>query len=309
MVLYMNSFFNKDLILKQLETLQTWIIIDLPVIIGLLIFLIIALKLINISLNKLNKTLLKHAEKRAKDNALESEKRINTLMGILKGASKIALVTIVTMIILQKFGINIGPILASAGIVGLAVGFGAQELVRDVISGFFILLEDQIRTGDVAIINGTSGQVESIQLRTITLRDFSGTVHIFQNGKIESLANRTKEWSAAVFNIGVAYKEDITQVISVMKQTGDEMLLDPEFAAMIIEPIEIQGLDQFADSAIIIKARFKTKPSQQWAVTREYNKRLKYVFDKENIEIPFPHTTVYWGEKITPLKLDVEKSN
>ncbi len=305
----MTTFFNKDLILIQLEKIQTWIIVDLPVIIGLILFLLIALKLINVSMNKLNKTLLKHAEKRDKENVLETEKRINTLIGILKGAIKIAVITTVIMIILQKLGLNIGPILASAGIVGLAVGFGAQELVRDVISGFFILLEDQIRTGDVAVINGVSGQVETIQLRTITLRDFAGNVHIFQNGKIESLTNRTKGWSAAVFDIGVAYKEDIAQVFSIMKQTGDEMLQDPEFKPLILEPIEIMGLDQFADSALVIKARFKTKPSQQWTITREYNKRLKQIFDKENIEIPFPHSTIYWGEKISPLKLDIEKSN
>ncbi len=305
----MTTFFNKDLILKQLERVQTWMVVDLPVIIGLILFLFIALKLINVSMNKLNKTLLKHAEKRDKDNAQESEKRINTLIGILKGAIKITVTTTVIMIILQKLGLNIGPILASAGIVGLAVGFGAQELVRDVISGFFILLEDQIRTGDVAIINGVSGQVETIQLRTITLRDFAGNVHIIQNGKIESLTNRTKGWSAAVFDIGVAYKEDIAHVFSIMKQTGDEMLQDPEFKPLLLEPIEIMGLDQFADSALVIKARFKTKPSQQWTITREYNKRLKQVFDKENIEIPFPHSTIYWGEKISPLKLDIEKSN
>ncbi len=305
----MTTFFNKDLVLKQLDKAQTWMIEDLPVIIGLILIVLIALKLINASMNKLNKTLLKHAEKRDKDNAKESEKRINTLIGILKGAIKITVITTVIMIILQKLGLNIGPILASAGIVGLAVGFGAQELVRDVISGFFILLEDQIRSGDVAVINGISGQVETIQLRTITLRDFAGNVHIFQNGKIESLTNRTKGWSAAVFDIGVAYKEDVAQVFSIMKQTGDEMLQDPEFKPLLLEPIEIMGLDQFADSALVIKARFKTKPSQQWAITREYNKRLKQVFDKENIEIPFPHSTIYWGEKISPLKLNIEKSN
>jgi len=221
---------------------------------------------------------------------------------------KIIMIAIVAMILLQKIGVNIAPILASAGIIGLAVGFGAQELVRDFISGFFILLENQVRTGDIAIINGTSGMVEDIQLRTITLRDLSGVVHIFQNGKIDSLSNRTKVWSAAVFDIGVAYKEDVQQVMDIMNKTGEQLKLDPDFKDKIIEPIEILGLDQFADSAQVIKARIKTKPSMQWIVTREYNKRLKVAFDNENIEIPFPHTTIYWGEKIAPLHLDVENT-
>jgi small-conductance mechanosensitive channel len=204
--------------------------------------------------------------------------------------------------------VNIAPILASAGILGLAVGFGAQELVRDFISGFFILLENQIRAGDIAIIDGTGGLVEKIELRTINLRDFSGTVHVFQNGKISNLANMTKEWSAMVFDIGVAYKENTQQVMDLMKQVGDEMQNNPEFKDDIIEPIEVFGLDQFGDSALIIKARIKTKPIQQWRIGRAYRKRLKEVFDKHNIEIPFPHTTVYWGEEISPLKLELNKA-
>lgn len=301
----MGDFFDKELVSQQLDNLQEWMLLDLPVIIGLLLGLFMILRFVKFAIKRLTKTLLKHAEHNEKVDTLEAEKRINTLMGIVWGVAKILLVTTISMLILQKFGVNIAPILASAGIIGLAVGFGAQELVRDVISGFFILLENQIRTGDVAIINGTCGLVEEIQLRTTTLRDFSGVVHIFQNGKIDSLSNRTKEWSAAVFEIGVAYKENIQHVMDIMRKTGDELLLDAEFAEKIIEPIEIMGLDQFGDSALIIKARIKTKPSMQWITSREYNKRLKVAFDNENIEIPFPHTTVYWGEKIAPLHLDV----
>ena len=211
------------------------------------------------------------------------------------------------MLVLQKVGINIGPILASVGILGLAIGFGAQELVRDIISGFFILLENQIRTGDVAIINGTGGLVERIELRTVTLRDQAGTVHIFQNGKISTMSNMTKDWSAMVFDIGVAYKEDTQRVIDIIKKVGDELMDDPDFNDDIIEPIEVMGLNEFADSAIVIKARIKTRPIKQWGVGREYRKRLKSAFDRENIEIPFPHTTIYWGEDINPLKLEVNK--
>ena len=305
----MKSFFNKELLSQQVEKIQEWLILDFPVIIGLIIALFIVLRTVKYAIKRLKRTLLKHAEKNEKVDTQEAEKRINTLMGIIWGVVKIILVATILMIILQKFGVNIAPILASAGIIGLAVGFGAQELVRDVISGFFILLENQIRAGDVAIINGTGGLVENIQLRTTTLRDFSGVVHIFQNGKINTLSNRTKEWSAAVFDIGVAYKEDVQQVMDIMKATGDQLCLDPEFKDKIIEPIEIMGLDQFGDSALVIKARLKTKPSMQWPISREYNQRLKVAFDNENIEIPFPHTTVYWGEKISPLQLNVNETS
>jgi small conductance mechanosensitive channel len=151
--------------------------------------------------------------------------------------------------------------------------------------------------------------VESIELRTTTLRDFSGVVHVFQNGKIDNIANMTKDWSAIVLDIGVAYKENIQQVMDFMKQTGDELKEDKEFNDKILEPIEIFGLDKFGDSALIIKARFKTKPGEQWAVGREFRKRLKTIFDQRNIEIPFPHTTLYWGEEIDPLKLNISNNN
>ena len=284
---------------------QNWLINELPGLLIALVLFFIAFKIINFSLKKLKRTLLNRADKNDKLDTVEAEKRIITLTSIIHGLIKIILWVIFVMIILQKFGINIAPILAGAGIIGLAVGFGAQELVRDFISGFFIILENQIRSGDVAIINGTGGLVEKIEFRTTTLRDFSGVVHIFQNGKISDISNMTKDWSAMVFDIGVAYKENPQVVMDLMKQVGDELYNDPEFKDKIIEPMEIFGLDKFADSAIIIKARLKTKPIQQWAVGREYRKRLKYAFDQHNIEIPFPHTTVYWGDRINPLKLDV----
>ncbi len=284
---------------------QNWLINELPGLLITLVLFFLAFKIIGFSLKKLKRTLLNRADKNDKVDTVEAEKRILTLTSIIHGLIKIILWVIFVMIILQKFGINIAPILAGAGIIGLAVGFGAQELVRDFISGFFIILENHIRSGDVAIINGTGGLVEKIEFRTTTLRDFSGVVHIFQNGKIIDISNMTKDWSAMVFDIGVAYKENPQVVMDLMKQVGDELQNDPEYKDKIIEPMEIFGLDKFADSAIIIKARLKTKPIQQWTVGREYRKRLKYAFDQHNIEIPFPHTTVYWGDRINPLKLDV----
>jgi small conductance mechanosensitive channel len=286
---------------------KSWIINELPGLLIALLLFFVANRLLKFFTKKVKKGLILHAERQGKQDKIEASKRIETLTSIIHGFIKIILWVVLLMIILQKLGINIAPILAGAGIVGLAVGFGAQQLVRDFISGFFIILENQIRAGDVAIINGTGGTVEKMAFRTVTLRDFSGVVHIFQNGKINTIANMTKDWSAMVFDIGVAYKENPQQVMELMKQVGNEMYNDEEFKDKILEPIEVFGLDKFAESALIIKARMKTKPVQQWAIGREYRRRLKKAFDEHNIEIPFPHTTIYWGEKIKPLKLDVNE--
>jgi moderate conductance mechanosensitive channel len=290
-----------------IEKLINWMVGDLPGLLVVAVVIFAAFKIVRFSMKRLRIGMAHRAEKNDKVDTNEAVKRIETLVNILHAISKVVLWSIFIMVFLQKFGFNIGPILASAGIVGLAVGFGAQELVRDFISGFFIILENQIRTGDVATINGTSGLVEKIELRTITLRDFSGVTHVFQNGKINSTSNMTKDWSAQVFDIGVAYKEDVVKVMDIMKKVGDELKDDPKFGQDILEPIEIFGLDKFADSALVIKARLKTRPIQQWSVGREYRKRLKQAFDAENIEIPFPHTTVYWGEEIKPLQLKVQE--
>ncbi len=303
----LQEIFTKDLWMDILNQIVSWIVNEGPAIIILLILLFITLKVLYISIQRLNKLLINRATKSESLDTLEASKRINTLLNILKGIGKILIWSIFLMILLKKFNIDIGPILAGAGILGLAVGFGAQELVRDIISGFFILLENQVRAGDVAIINGTGGLVEKIEMRTMTLRDFSGVVHVFQNGKINTLANMTKEWSAIVFDIGVAYKENVDEVIKVMQEVGEKMVNDPEYKEKIKESLEIFGLDKFDDSAVVIKARLKTNPGDQWSLGREYRRRLKKAFDEKGIEIPFPHTTVYWGEEINPLKLDVKK--
>ncbi len=210
------------------------------------------------------------------------------------------------MTVLKELGIDIGPVLAAAGIVGLAVGFGAQSLVKDVISGFFILLEDQIRVGDVINIADKGGLVEKVGLRTTVLRDLQGNVHYVPNGNISVVTNMTKEFSRYVFDIGVAYREDVDEVIEVIKGIDEEMRQDPEFRDDIIEPIEIMGLDQFANSAIVIRARTTTLPIKQWRVGREFNRRIKKKFDELNIEIP-SHVTLYMGEgkdgKSPPLRV------
>lgn len=303
----MKKILQEDFWKGVYESGINWAIAHVPSIIIIFLLLFIALKVYRFAIKKLGKTLTDNNQKDNSDEPdIEKEKRINTLMNIVRQAGVILIWMIFIMILLGQFNINIGPLIASAGIIGLALGFGAQELVRDFITGFFILLENQVRTGDVAIINGTGGLVETIELRTITLRDLSGTVHIFQNGKINTLSNMTKEWSAMVFDVGVAYKEDVDRVIKVMKDVADDLCADEEFKEFILEPIEIFGLDKFGDSAVIVKARIKTQPIKQWMVGREYNKRLKVAFDREQIEIPFPHRTIYWGEEISPLRLNVD---
>ncbi len=234
---------------------------------------------------------------------LASEKRIKTLTGLIRTIALTLLWVIAIVMGLEQVGLDITPILASAGIVGLAVGFGAQNLVKDVINGFFMILENQVRVGDVAIVNGTGGLVEAISFRTITLRDLAGTVHIFPNGTVTTLANMTKEWSAYVMDIGVAYKEDTDRVIAIMKEVGTELKEDDEIGQYILEPIEVFGVDQFGASEVIIKARLKTRPIQQWTVGREYRRRLKKAFDNQGIEIPFPHRTLYMGESSLPFQI------
>lgn len=227
---------------------------------------------------------------------VEYQKRTRTLGSIVRYVLNTAVLIIAAMIVLGELGIEIGPVLAAAGIVGLAVGFGAQSLVKDVISGFFILMEDQIREGDVVQIGGQGGLVEKISLRTTKLRDLAGNVHYVPNGKIDVVTNMTKEYSRYVFDIGVAYREDVDEVIGLIREVDEELRGDPAFKDDILEPMEVLGLDQFGESALVIKARTKTLPIKQWGVAREFNRRLKIKFDENDVEIPFPHVTLYMGQ-------------
>ena len=226
----------------------------------------------------------------------EADKRLHTLQSVTRYTVAVVVVVTATMMILQNLGVEIGAVLAAAGVVGVAVGFGSQQLVQDVISGFFLLVEDQIRVGDVVSVAGKSGLVERINLRMTVLRDLSGSVHYVRNGHIDLVTNMTKGFSYYVFEIGVAYREDTDEVTRVMREVSATLRNDPEFAEDIIEDIEILGVDKFADSAVVIKARLKTLPIKQWRVGREFNRLLKKAFDAAGIEIPFPHITVYAGQ-------------
>lgn len=270
----------------------------------ILLFAWTATRLLQHFLRRLEQHLLNKSEERDEPPS-ESEKRIETIIRLIKQASLLALWTTIGLVLLKEIGIEIGPIIASAGIVGLAIGFGAQNLVRDIISGFFIILENQVRVGDVAIINGTGGLVEKINFRTIVLRDLGGIVHIFPNGTITTLSNLTQDWSAYILDIGVAYKENTDQVIEIMEEVGRELLSDDKFGMLMLGPPEIFGVDKFDNSAVNIKGRIKTKPRRQWEVGREYLRRIKFAFDEKNIEIPYPHSTIYFGEKSKPFSLQI----
>lgn len=273
-------------------------------IILILVLAWIAMKVLKRLLRQLEKRLLTESEKEGEPPS-ESRKRVETLVRLLKQAAFLTLWIVVVLVLLTELGVKVGPIIAGAGILGLAIGFGAQNLVRDIISGFFIILENQIRVNDVAVINGTGGLVDKINFRTTVLRDLAGLVHVFPNGEITTLSNLTKEWSAYVFDIGVAYKENTDRVIEVMKQVGREMREDPEIGPLMIEDVDIFGVDKFGDSSVVIKGRIKTKPIRQWQVGREFLRRVKFAFDENNIEIPFPHRTVYFGEKSKPIDLQI----
>jgi small conductance mechanosensitive channel len=213
----------------------------------------------------------------------------------MRKALLLVLSVIVGLIVLSELGIHIGPLLAGAGIIGLAVGFGAQKLVQDVITAVFILLEDSVAVGDVVSVAGIGGLVEDLSIRSIRLRDLSGNVHTIPFSSVDTVTNMTKLYSYYLIDIGVAYQEDTDQVSEVCKKIVDDMRSDPEFGPEILEPLDVLGVDQFADSAIIIKARIKTRPIKQWTVGREFNRRMKKRFDELGIEIPFPHRTLYFG--------------
>jgi small conductance mechanosensitive channel len=268
-----------------------WLLTNGSRIVLILILTMIALKITTILSSRLMALILKQKESDA-----EFKKRADTLGSLVRYGLKIGILVMAVMMIMGELGIQIGPILAAAGVLGLAIGFGARNLVEDIISGFFIFLENQIRVGDVVQVAGKAGFVEKVNLRMTILRDLTGTVHYVRNGQISVVSNMTKDYSCYVFDIGVAYREDVDEVMKLIREVDESLRDDPEFKSEILEPMEIYGLDQFADSALIIKARFKTLPLKQWHVAREFNLRLKKKFDEKDIEIPFPHRTLYMGK-------------
>ena len=237
----------------------------------------------------------------------EAGRKLQTLAPLAQTSVKLLVVLVGALLILQLVGVETGPLLAGVGIFGLAVGFAAQSLIKDIINGLFILTEGSVGAGDVVDVGGVTGVVEKVTLRSVRIRDLSGNVHFVPNSTIEHVENMTKDFSRYLLDVGVGYREDTDEVVAVMREVDESMRQDPQFRWDMLEPIEIMGVDRFEDSAVIVRARLKTRPIQQWRIGREYNRRLKKAFDERGIEIPFPHRTVYWGEtKQGQLPLQVE---
>lgn len=243
----------------------------------------IALRLIPRLISRLRRAL------QERQDSAEDARRIHTLSRVIRYVVTVAVTVVAGIVILGEFGVSVAPILGAAGVVGIALGFGAQSLVKDYFTGFFLLLENQIRIGDVVEAGGKGGVVEELTLRYLRLRDYEGNVHYIPNGAISVVTNRSLGYAYAVVDAGVAYGEDIDRVIEVMRRVGEELRQDAAFSAKILDALEVAGVDRWADSAVVIRCRFKVMPLEQWNVRREYLRRLKTAFDLEGIEIPYPH--------------------
>lgn len=229
------------------------------------------------------------------------EKRENTLIQIFNTTARIGIIIIASLMVLEEFGVEIAPILAAAGIVGLAFGFGGQYLIRDIISGLFIILENQYRVGDVVSFDNASGTVQEISLRKTTLRDLDGTVHHIPHGEIKKVSNLSKDFSRINLDMGVSYNTNLEHVINVINAVGTTLANDPEWKQFILLAPQFLRVNDFADSAIMLKILGETLPSRQWEVTGELRKRLKVAFDKEGIEIPFPQIVLHKATEVATL--------
>ncbi|MEY3970981.1 MAG: hypothetical protein RLZZ80_679 [Pseudomonadota bacterium] len=223
----------------------------------------------------------------------DDRRRMETLERVTQYIVTVVLAVITVMLVLSEFGISIAPILATAGVAGLAVGFGAQSLVKDYFTGFVMLIENQIRVGDAVEVAGKAGVVEELTLRYVRLRDYEGAVHFVPNGAIATVTNRSRVFAYAVMDIGVGYKADLDQVYALMREVAGQLRADAEFKDKVLEDLDIAGVDQWADSSVIIRCRLKTIALEQFGVRREFLRRLKLAFDRHDIEIPYPHRTVY----------------
>lgn len=232
----------------------------------------------------------------ARSGDAERAKRVATLCRAFRYTGSVVITLVGGMLVLNELGVSIAPILATAGVAGIAIGFGAQSLVKDYFAGLFLLVEDQIRQGDVVAIAGIGGLVEEVTLRYVRLRDFEGHVHFVPNGEIKTVTNRTRDYAQALIEIGVAYRENADEALAVMREVGQGLRADPAWSARILDDVEIVGVERWADSAVMLRCRLKVVGIEQWSVKREFLRRLKKEFDARGIEIPFPHLTLYAGQ-------------
>ncbi|OGP80122.1 MAG: hypothetical protein A2V86_14045 [Deltaproteobacteria bacterium RBG_16_49_23] len=277
---------------ETLKTFISWLTTSGIKIVGILVALII--------LSQMSRWIVKWMEKFVDEKdplqASEAMKRAHTLGNILRHAFLIIITFVAVLMILGELGIQLGPLLATAGIGALAIGFGAQSLVKDVISGFFITLENQYRIGDVIEVAGVSGLVESVSLRKTVLRDLKGKVHTIPNGEIKVVSNLSKEWSRAVLDLGISYRDDIDQVFDLLNRIGKEMESEEPYKSAILESLQILGVEKFDESQMVIRMMVKTVPLKQWDVGRELRRRIKIRFDEKGIQLPYPHRVLLWGE-------------
>jgi len=275
------------------KNITTWLTTSGIKVFGILIALII--------LSQMSKWIVKWLEKFIPEKdplqAVEAKKRAHTLGNILRHTLLIVIFFIALLMILGELGIQLGPLLATAGIGALAIGFGAQSLVKDVISGFFIILENQYRIGDAIEVAGVSGLVESASLRRTVLRDLEGKVHTIPNGEIKIVSNLSKEWARSVLDVGISYREDVDQVLKLLEEIGRELGVEEPWKSAILEPLKILGVERFGESQLVIRVVVKTVPLKQWDVGRELRKRIKNRFDEKGIQIPFPHCVLIWEDK------------
>jgi len=276
-------------LLKILGLLKEWAYAHVPKIIMIIIGAWIAIRATRLAGRKI----IYYTQEEDPVTKSEREKRAKTLVNIINSAIKVFVYLVAFFMILKEVGVDIAPLLAGVGIAGLAIGFGAQTLVKDFLTGFFILMENQYRVGDVVKIGDHAGLVEKVNLRTTVLRDLEGVVHTIPNGEVQSVNNLTHGWSRVVLDIGVAYKEDVDKVMQVLRETGKKMREEKPYDQLMLEEPQVLGVDGFGESDVIIKMIAKTLPLKQWDVGRELRRRIKHAFDKQGIEIPFPQRTVY----------------
>jgi small conductance mechanosensitive channel len=223
---------------------------------------------------------------------IERTKRAQTFSRLLQRTLSVVVIVMAGLMILRELDIDITPVLTGAGIAGLAIGFGAQTLVRDVISGFFMIFEDQVRVGDVVMVNGQGGLVEEVKLRTIVLRDEQGAVHIFPNGEVKTLSNLSKDFSYYVITIGVGFDDDVERASDAMVDAAAALMREPDFMPYILAPLEVLGIDSFEGGYLVVKARIKTVPLKQWLVGRELRRRIAREFKQRGIHLPTPRMVV-----------------
>jgi small conductance mechanosensitive channel len=258
-----------------------------------IVLILIAASVLQSVASRLIRTFREFMERRDPDQ----QGRIQTLGRVFRYIAAVVIWLLAGMLVLGELGISVAPVLATAGVAGLAIGFGAQSLVKDYFTGFFLLLEDQIRQGDVVDFGSQSGVVEEVTLRYVRLRNFDGHVFFVPNGEIKVVKNMTRDFAQAVIRVGIAYREEVDEAFAVMKEVGKEMREDPVFGPNLAADIEIIGVDEWGDSSVNLICRLKVVPPiQQWSVRREFLRRLKHAYDARGIEIPFPHLTVYAGE-------------